>query len=410
VKKTEKKKLKQPMKIREESPGEKMRLRRLLLIMSLVISLIPIAMISGLQGFQIASLFLGLILITTLSVGIVISYIISIPLEKLTKNIDEISKGNLDVELEKSEIYEINNLTISLDRVMASLKLAIHKVGLKKEEIFQEVVRAKEEAEAKYDILLKKIDGWIWETNEKGICTKCSTKITDTLGYSPKQLVGKDISAFLPPQDANTFKSILHVLSQQRTETTNKLDLHWTYQDTTHPVWVRSFCVPMFNSTGNFQGLRCFSRDATEYEASATKIEDLEKKLNEAYEQLHEVLHHQPKQKPLTEPVIDTLNEQEFDYMLIFDENAKIIDCTNDIQKRLGYDKQELLSLTFADIVYLESFNDIKTSLDEIKKQGTMQVKNIHKRKDGSSVFVSEHFRYLKDRNMFICMVKEDRV
>ncbi len=54
------------------------------------------------------SLFLGLILLITLTVAFFVSYFISMPLVKLTKNIDEISKGNLDVELEKSEIYEIN--------------------------------------------------------------------------------------------------------------------------------------------------------------------------------------------------------------------------------------------------------------------------------------------------------------
>ena len=46
---------------------------------------------------------------------------------------------------------------ISLDRVMTSLKLAIHKVGLKKEEIFEEVIKAKQEAEANYEILLQNI-------------------------------------------------------------------------------------------------------------------------------------------------------------------------------------------------------------------------------------------------------------
>jgi len=113
-------------------------------------------MITGLQGIEIMSLFLGLILLITLTVAFFVSYFISMPLVKLTKNIDEISKGNLDVELEKSEIYEINTLTESLDRVMASLKLAINKVGVKKDEIFQDAVKAKEEAEAKYEILLKK--------------------------------------------------------------------------------------------------------------------------------------------------------------------------------------------------------------------------------------------------------------
>jgi PAS domain S-box-containing protein len=385
-----------------------MRLRWLLTIMCLVISLIPIALIIGLQGLEIVTLFLALILLITLSVAFVISYFISMPLVKLTKNIDEISKGNLDVELEKSEIYEINNLTNSLDRVMASLKLAINKVGVRKEEIFHDAVKAKEEAEAKYEILLKKIDGWIWEIDDKGICTKCSAKVTGTLGYSPKQILGKEIFKFLLPEDANKFKDIMYVMSQKNSDTTNKLDLHWISLDNSRSVWVRSFCIPVFDSVGTFQGLRGFSRDATEYQVAETKIMDLEKKLSDAYKQLHEILHHQAKEKPLLEPIITTTTEQEFDYMILFDENAKIIDCTNDIQKRLGFTKEEMLTLTFADIVYLESYNDIKSSLDEIKKQGSTQIKSIHKKKDGSSVFVSEHITYLKDRNVFICMVKQD--
>jgi PAS domain S-box-containing protein len=385
-----------------------MRLRWLLTITCLVISLIPIALIIGLQGLEIVTLFLVLILFITLSVALAISYFISMPLVKLTENIDEISKGNLDVELEKSEIYEINNLTNSLDRVMASLKLAINKVGVRKEEIFQDAVKAKEEAEEKYEILLKKIDGWIWEIDDKGICTKCSAKVTGTLGYSPKQIIGKEIFRFLPPEDATKLKDIVYVLSQQKSENANKLDLHWMHQDTSHPVWVRSFCIPVFNSVGTFQGLRCFSRDATEYQVAETKIDDLEKKLSDAYKQLHEVLQSQSKGKPLMEPVITTTTDQEFDYMILFDEDARIIDCTNDIQKRLGFTKEEMLTLTFADVVYLESYKDIKASLDEIKKQGSTQIKSIHKKKDGSSVFVSEHITYLKDRNMFICMVKQD--
>ncbi|HWR63096.1 MAG TPA: PAS domain S-box protein [Candidatus Thermoplasmatota archaeon] len=386
-----------------------MRLRWLLTIMCLMISLIPIAMISGLQGIEIMSLFLGLILLITLTVAFFVSYFISMPLVKLTKNIDEISKGNLDVELEKSEIYEINTLTESLDRVMASLKLAINKVGVKKDEIFQDAVKAKEDAEAKYEILLKKIDGWIWEIDEKGICTKCSAKITGTLGYSPKQIIGKEIFNLLSPEDGNKFKDMMFVLSQKKTEIANKFDLHWMNQDNTHKVWVRSFCIPVFNSIGDFQGLRCFSRDATEYLVAERKINELENRLSETYKQLHEVLQ-QPKQKTLIEPDLTTITEQEFDYMILFDEDAKIIDCTNDIQKRLGFTKEEMLTLTFADVVYLESYKDIKASLDEIKKQGSTQIKSIHKKKDGSSVFVSEHITYLKDRNMFICMVKQDKL
>jgi PAS domain S-box-containing protein len=384
-----------------------MKLKNLLIIMCFVVSLIPIAMISGFEGFQIASLFLCVILVITLVVGIVIAYFISMPLEKLTKNIDEISKGNLDVELEQSEIYEINNLTISLDRVMASLKLAIHKVGLKKEEIFEEVVRAKEVAEEKYENLLKKIDGWIWETDEKGICTACSMKITETLGYTPTQLIKKDIFGFLPSENAQKLKDMIQYLSHQTTGEARKIDLFWTFYGDKHPVLVRSYLVPILDNQGHFHGLRCFSRDITENHIAENQIEALQKKLGELDKQLHELMQDRMTENTVKVSTLETPGEQEFDYMLIFDENAKIIDCTNDIQKKLGYNKEEMLSLTFADVVYLESFEDIKASLSEIKKQGAMQLKNIHKKKDGSSVFVSEHIKYLKDRNMFICMVKE---
>jgi PAS domain S-box-containing protein len=180
------------------------------------------------------------------------------------------------------------------------------------------------------------------------------------------------------------------------------------YQDTSRPIWVRSFCIPMFDSIGTFQGLRCFSRDATEYQVAETKIEELEQRLSDTYKQLHTVLQRQSIGNPLIEPTITTVSEQEFDYMILFDEDAKIIDCTNDIQKKLGFTKEEMLTRTFADVVYLESYNDIKASLEDIKKQGSSQIKSIHKKKDGSSIFVSEHITYLKERNVFICMVKQD--
>ena len=74
-----------------------MRLSALLIAMCLAISMIPVAIIGGFQGFKIATAFLGIIIVVTFFVSIFISYFITLPLKKLTKNIDEISKGNLDV-------------------------------------------------------------------------------------------------------------------------------------------------------------------------------------------------------------------------------------------------------------------------------------------------------------------------
>ena len=75
--------------------------------MCLAISFIPIGIIGGIQGFQSSSslLLIGLITIVTFIASLIISYLITRPIERLTRNIDEISKGKLDVKLENSENY-----------------------------------------------------------------------------------------------------------------------------------------------------------------------------------------------------------------------------------------------------------------------------------------------------------------
>lgn len=58
--------------------------------------------------------------------------------------IDKITKGKLDIQLEESRIFEIQSLTDSLDRILASLKLAVLKVGTREEELAAEKVESQE--------------------------------------------------------------------------------------------------------------------------------------------------------------------------------------------------------------------------------------------------------------------------
>jgi PAS domain S-box-containing protein len=376
--------------------------------MCFAISLIPIAVISGLQNFQIVSAFLGLILGITLVVGIVIAHFISRPLMKLTKNIDEISKGNLDVELENSEIYEINNLTASLDRVMASLKLAIYKVGLKKEEIFQEVIKEKEEVEKNLEYLLKKIDGWIWEIDGKGTCRVCSEKVMEILGYAPQQIIGKDIVGFLPTEEAQRLLDLIDHLAMEKQETVRRVDFPWLHHDDHHLVWVRTFLVPMFDGSGMFHGLRCFSRDVTEIHDAQEQILKLQNQLVES-DRCKVGVSQVSQPVPLVQGSLPhDMTRKEFDYMFLCDEHGNIIDCTIDVQKKLGYSKEEMLSRSVADITALETLDEIVATLDTLKTKGSIDIKTVHRRKNGTSLLVSEHIQYLKEGNRFLCQVKED--
>ncbi len=67
-----------------------------------------------------------LTLLIVIFLGFYFTNAISKPLNKLTRTVDEVSKGNFDVEVEKSGVVdEINTLADSLNRVMKTMKLAV---------------------------------------------------------------------------------------------------------------------------------------------------------------------------------------------------------------------------------------------------------------------------------------------
>lgn len=177
--------------------------------MCLAISAIPISIIGGIHGFTTSIYLIGLIFFVTFTASLIIAYFISRPLERLTKKIQKISKGELDVQLGFSEIHEVNNLTESLNRVLASLKLAVHKVGVKKGEIFEDAVTAKEAFEKKQSHLFNSIKGWAFETDENGNYTFVSDNVINYLGYEPSDLIGNNSYEFMSLVDSKNTKKIM---------------------------------------------------------------------------------------------------------------------------------------------------------------------------------------------------------
>ena len=367
--------------------------------------------IGGIQGFESTSMILiGLIAIVTFSFSIIISYMISRSLEKLTRNIDEISKGKLDVQLEKSEIFEINRLTNSLNRVMASLKLAIHKVGVKKGEIFEETVKAKEEVEEKFFNLLDNISGWAWETDNKGVYTFVSKNISGILGYKPEEVVGKNIFDFKPSDESKKIREFFFEAGRNK-ETIKNLE-NWN-QGKKGKVCMITNAVPFYDSEGKLQGFHGVDIDITRWKNAEEKIGELTKEITSLREKIDNLLNERQKLKSKKlftsgKKIEDKWSENEFDSVCLFDEQANIIDCNENMYKNLGYSKSEILSFNMSDFDALESKNDLRSKIDHAKKHGSISFKTIHKRKDGSAVLVHENVQYLKDKNLFKCIARED--
>jgi PAS domain S-box-containing protein len=231
--------------------------------MCLAVSLIPVGIIGGIKGFQFTSLLLiGLILFVTFIVSLVISYFITRPIEKLTQNIDEISKGKLDTNLEYYEIHEINKLTDSLNRVMASLKLAIHKVGLKKGEIFQDALKTKETYEKKQQDFINSIHGWAWETDEKGVFTFCSDNISEWLDYNREEIIGKSIFDLISPEHVKELKNVFNNAIKNKKPFTN-FQCHNINKKGEKTCSLINGC-PFFDESGDIIGFRGVINDITD--------------------------------------------------------------------------------------------------------------------------------------------------
>ena len=382
------------------------------MIVCFAISLVPVGIIGGIQGFESTSVFLIiLIAIVTFVSSIIVSYMISRSIEKLTKDIDNISKGKLDVELEKSEIYEINRLTEALDRVMVSLKLAIHKVGVKKGEIFEETIREKEKVEGRYRNLLDSISGFVWEIDPKGVFVSCSKNVSDILGYGPGTLIGKTIFEFMPSDDARKLRKVLKGASKKN-GSLKDIEM-WHLDKNGKKVCMNTNGVPLFDKDENLLGYCGVEIDITKTKNVEAKIEELDVELVGLKERVARLLNERNKRRPrklarANRNIEDKWTEDEFDSVYLFDENAGILDCNENMYRNLGYTKSEVLSLDIADFDALESKKDIWSKMEEIKEKGSISFKSIHRRKDGSAVLVHENFQYLKDKNMFKCIVRED--
>ncbi len=386
-----------------------MKLRALLIIMCLTISLIPIGIIGGFQGFEIATVSLGLILTIILIISFMMSSLISLPIKKLTKNIELISKGNLEVELEKSEIYEINNLINSLKRVMVSLKLAIYKVGINKEDIFEETMKEKNVAESRYTSLLKVVDGWIWEIDNKGVWQFCSEKIFNLLGYQPSELVGKNIFDFIESKDKIKLKKMLKKNTVKSDEIQNlpiTFELNFQHKSGNNVSFVNSV-IPFYNDSFDFLGVRGMSRkldgayqEKTSLDEKTIELIDEKEKIPLKKGSIDKLL--------IKEPLVKSIGKNEFDFYFLFDKNTNIVECSKDMIQKLGFDKSEILSLSLDDLDCFEKKDDIKNKVKKVRDQGKMIFKTMYRKKDKRAILVNEMICYLKDRDLFECFVKEE--
>ncbi|PIN87137.1 hypothetical protein COV19_01435 [Candidatus Woesearchaeota archaeon CG10_big_fil_rev_8_21_14_0_10_44_13] len=151
---------------------------------------------SFIYSFMIAVIFIIL-------AGIILARRISRPINNLAEDVTEITKGRLEIELKPSRIYEVQNLIASMNRILVSLKLAVIKTGLRKQDIgLGEAIRAKEEAEERYESLFNGVKtGFLIVDLDTHKFILANPEMSRITGYPEKELIGSDFSMLHPKED-----------------------------------------------------------------------------------------------------------------------------------------------------------------------------------------------------------------
>jgi len=268
-------------------------------------------------------------------------------------------------------------------------------VGVKRGEIFDETVKAKEELEEKYRHLLTTINEWVWEIDANGCFTMCSPQIMDLLGYRPEDVLGKPLKQFLSNDDSPNMKKMF-TQSEQPMTAVCTIQSMYNHKDG-QVVSLLSCITPIKDTTGKCIGYRGIQKTVPSFEESEGT-----KKLPPASPVQKKKLVPKKKQIHQTPEAVD------MDALLLCDEQSHIIDCTDAVNTLLGYTRDELLSFTLKDFDMLETLESIKDKLREAKKHGSVLMKTIHKRKDGSSLLVKAQIDYLRDKNLYQCLITEE--
>ncbi len=103
---------------------------------------------------------------------------------------------------------------------------------------------------------------WIWEVDADGICTYCSAKVADILGYDPDEIVGNSIFDSI---DKEEIQRISQFVSKMMFLKLPVRDLRkWHLAKDGHRVYLSSSCVPILSPDGDLLGYRGVEDDITE--------------------------------------------------------------------------------------------------------------------------------------------------
>ncbi len=103
---------------------------------------------------------------------------------------------------------------------------------------------------------------WIWEHDRDGKFTFCSDAVRSTLGYSPEEILGRNASQFVHPEDLASLDFAMHTLGANQ-RTASNLQARWRHRNGSYR-WLERNMLALLGEGGRIIGFRGSERDFTE--------------------------------------------------------------------------------------------------------------------------------------------------
>ena len=118
------------------------------------------------------------------------------------------------------------------------------------------------QSERRFKDLVENSTDWIWEIDENEIYSYSSPRITDLLGYSPEEIVGKSVFDLMDSRETNKVRDDFMRFKGARKSFSSIPNVN--YHKNGSKVILETSGVPIIDASGHYRGYRGIDRDITE--------------------------------------------------------------------------------------------------------------------------------------------------
>ena len=182
-------------------------------------------------------------------------------------------------------------------------------------------------------------------------------------GYSAEEVIGKNISILAPPSLKSEINQLIKKIKNG--ERVFHYDTIRIDKDSKQ-VDISITMSPIFDNSGNLVGISTIARDISKQKKSEIALKESEKKFHEVFNNANDKI---------------SLNSIEKDGL-----PGKYIDVNEIGIERLGYNRDEFLNMTPADIVAPEKRSEMPENALKLSEKGQANFEIIHQTKDGKKI------------------------